>query len=403
MKVKRYFAANMRSALDMVKQEQGPDVLILSNRKVEGGVELVTADELTEQEAARLNERPSTRRSDVEPAKSELSPATEERASVGERVKMFESDDYLWTDDNTMQQMKSDLASLKGLLESQLSGLAWSDFDNRHPLRARLLRVLARIGIAPVLARQLVGNIADDADYQTAWHEVLAVMMSRLQTPSSSVLEAGGRIAVLGPTGVGKSTLVSKLAARYALQHGPESVVIVSMDDRRLGAHQQMKTFGRLIGVAVYPMRDCDELAGLLDTASNRPMVLIDTPGCAPHDQRFSELVLGLDALASNIQMLNVISATTDYLATSKMLAANAELALDACVLTKLDEAASLGPSLSSIIEAGLPLAYTTAGQRVPDDLDAVDPRALIENAVNLAKDAPQCSETAQLEQAFSA
>ena len=439
MKVKRYFAQNMRSALDMIKQEQGPDVLILSNRKVDGGVELITADEITEQEAEQLAARTEARRrpavADV-PAAAPASPAAREDAapvappempapdtdipptrpraarsassrSTSSMERLFpdaQGDrEFLWTDAGTVAQMREELKSLKGLLETQLSGLAWSDFGNRHPLRARLLRVLSQIGISASLARELVAEVPDELDYRAGWHRVLALLVMRLNVLEDPILRHGGRVALLGPTGVGKSTLASKLAARYALAHGAEQVVIVSMDDRRLGAHQQMKAFGRLIGSTVYTLRSLDELAEVLDDTERERFVIIDTPGNVPGDARYHELAEGLDALNANIQLYNVLSATTDYLSATKMFQVTADLPLDACMLTKLDEAATLGPTLSAIIEAGLPLAYTSSGQRVPDDLDTVDARALIERCVELAKSTPAPQDRATVERAFIA
>lgn len=406
MKVKRYFASNMRSALDMIKQDQGPDVLILSNRNVDGGVELITADALSEQEAAKLaaqqvpRRRPDLAVEREAPAKtaSETSPVRQPLLRSGR-----ETEEYLWTDAGTVAQMRDELRNLKGLLETQLSGLAWTDFGSRHPLRARLMRVLSQVGICPGLARSLVENVPDGLDYRAGWHRALALLVMRLRTQNDPIMREGGRIALLGPTGVGKSTVVSKLAARYALKHGSDKVAIVSMDDRRLGAHQQMKAFGRLIGVVVMTARDVPELAGQLEDLAARRLVLIDTPGSAPDDQRFRELALALDGLGAGIQPYNVMSATTDYLASTKLFNVTADLGLAGCILTKLDEAATLGPSLSAIIEAGLPLTYTSAGQRVPDDLDIVDPRALIERTVELAKSSPMPGHRASFEAAFPA
>jgi flagellar biosynthesis protein FlhF len=406
MKVKRYFASNMRSALDMIKLEQGPDVLILSNRKVDGGIELVTADELSEQEVARLTEPTSGTRLPPALAVDEPQAATPAAATpvrAASATYDAQAENYLWTDAGTVTQMREELRSLKSLLETQLSSFAWTDFGGRHPLRARLLRALSRIGITPALARNIVDEVPDELDYQAGWHRVIALLVLRLSVLDDPILRDGGRVALLGPTGVGKSTLVSKLAARYALANGPDAVVIVSLDDRRLGAHQQMKAFGRLIGSPVYTLRDCDELAALFEAMGERRLVLIDTPGNAPDDARYRELVMGLDGLQQRIQMYNVISATTDYLAAAKMLRVTADLALDACILTKMDEAATLGPSLSAIIESRLPLAYTSAGQSVPADLDVVEARKLLQLTVKLAQNTPQSGDPMLLEQAFTA
>ena len=405
MKVKRYFAANMRSALDMIKQDQGPDVLILSNRKVDGGVELITADQLTEQEAARLaGQQTPKRRPDVAIA---VPPAAATPAKPAARrlanVAGLEPHELLWTDATVVTQMREELNNLKGLLESQLSGLAWSDFGSRHPLRARLVRVLGQLGICPELARQVVEDVPDELDYRAGWHRALALLVMRMQTRDDPILRHAGRIALLGPTGVGKSTAVSKLAARYALKVGAEKVGIVSMDDRRLGAHQQMKAFGRLIGVAVHVARNADELAQACHELRGRSLVLIDTPGAAPQDSRYQQLAHSLISLDANIDCYTVLSATTDYLAATKLLRINAALTPAGCIVTKLDEAATLGPSLSAIIEAGLPIAYCSAGQRVPDDLDTVTARNLIERAVELAKSTPAPRDAGAVERAFSA
>ena len=406
MEIKRYFASNMRSALDMIKQAQGPDVLILSNRKVDGGVELITADELTEQEAERLAQQTrKAPRPDLNVP--EKAPADEDDALpvVAAPLLPAEADtrDYLWTDAGVVEQMREELGNLKGLLEYQLSGLAWSKFGSRHPLRARLLRVLNQVGICPALAHSLVAEVPENFDYRAAWQRVLALLVVRIRALDDPIVRHGGVIALLGPTGVGKSTIASKLAAQFALEFGSEKVAIVSMDDRRLGAHQQMKAFGRLIGAAVYVARDVEELNPVLDDLGSRRLVVIDTPGNAPDDARYYQLAADLLNLGSDIQTYNVLSATTDYLAATKLLAVIGDLALTGCILTKIDEAATLGPSLSAIVEADLPLAYTSAGQRVPDNLDLIDVRALVERTIELAKTSPAPDDRAAIERAFTA
>ena len=401
MKVKRYFASTMRSALEMIKQEQGPDVLILSNRKVDGGVELITADELSDKELMRLSSQPDNAAPNAasDTAEVEQGRTAPKREAVSN---LDNGQEFLWTDAGTVDRMREELASLKTLLETQLSGLAWSEFGTRHPLGARLLRVLTRIGICSHLARTLVSQVPDELDYRAGWHRVLALLVLRLQALDDPILKSGGRVALCGPTGVGKTTLTSKLAARYAIKHGADKVAIVSMDDRRLGAHQQMKAFGRLIGTAVFTVRSIAELKGVLNDVAMRRLVLIDTPGLPADDATVHHLLAGLTDADADIQCYNVLAATTDYLATSKSLRATSDMAFTGCMLTKLDEAATLGPSLSAMIEAGLPLAYVSSGQKVPDDLETVDGRALVLRAVEFAKETPQLAEPCTYERAFS-
>lgn len=423
MKVKRYFAQSMRSALDMVKQEQGPDVLILSNRKVDGGIELVTADGMSEQELAQHTPPPravtntapvaqtAISRELQSPVQKSFNNQFKDRPSAAEQStapskpaspKAF-SDDVFWTDNQVVEQMRDELSHLKSLLESQLSGFAWADFGGRHPLRARLLRALSQLGLSPRLSRQLVNEVPDEMDYQAGWHRVLALLITRMQVLDDPIIKTGGAVALLGPTGVGKSTLVSKLAARFALTHGPEAVAIVSLDDHRLGAHQQMSAFGRLIGATVYPLKGVQEMFALSEEFEQRRLVLIDTPGLAPDDQRYFELAASLADFNADISLYNVFSATTDYFAAAKVVAATQDLSLNGCVLTKLDEAATLGSALSAIVESDLPLAYISDGQQVPDDLHAVSARQLIERMVALAGETPRHDAPEILEQAFSA
>ena len=265
-----------------------------------------------------------------------------------------------------------------------------------------MLRVLTRIGICSRLARTLVSQVPDELDYRAGWHRVLALLVLRLQALDDPILKSGGRVALCGPTGVGKTTLTSKLAARYAIKHGADKVAIVSMDDRRLGAHQQMKAFGRLIGTAVFTARSIAELKGALNDVAMRRLVLIDTPGLPADDASVHHLLAGLTDADADIQCYNVLAATTDYLATSKSLRATSDMAFTGCMLTKLDEAATLGPSLSAMIEAGFPFAYVSSGQKVPDDLETVDGRALVLRAVEFAKETPQLAEPCTYERAFS-
>lgn len=393
MKVKRYFAASMRSALELVRQQQGPDVLILSNRKVEGGVELITADGETDpaqMEQFRPKRAPSLTAEDL---RAPLSAPAATRSVTGAS---------LWTNDDTIARMQQELTTIKSLLEEQLSGLAWHEFNGRNPLRARLLRVSARMGINARLGRELVAMIPERLEYQQAWRLLLKLIETRLPILDDPILRRGGRVALCGATGVGKTTLVSKFAARYALAHGAHQVALISTDDQRIGAHQQLKTFGRLLGITVRTARSVEELPGLLELCREKPLILIDTPGLPPEKPAFKQLVADFAAMKAGIDTHLVLSATTDYQSLAKVTRVVGELALSGCMLTKLDEAAVLGPSLSAIIESKLALGYLSAGQQIPDDLEVAGARRLIQQLVTLASQSPLPAESAVIEQAFA-
>ena len=399
MKVRRYFASSMRNALEMIRQEQGPDVLILSNRRVDGGFELLTAaGEVAPELIEKFTPKAKPRLREVLD-EDHAAPAPREPASGEQRVYR---DGVLWTNQDTITQMQAELANIKALLQQQLSGIAWQEFAGRSPERARLLRLLAKAGITPRLARRVVGEVPEELDHPQAWRRALARLAARLHTQDDPILRAGGCFALCGATGVGKTTLTAKLAARYALAHGADEVALISADDQRLGAHQQLKIFGRLAGIAVHAIRHLHELPDCLALLREKPLIIIDSPGFPPGDRRFQELVATLGSQPRPVPTYLVLSATTDYPSIARITDVVARERLAGCMLTKLDEAAILGPALSAIVESGLPIAYTSAGQHVPDDLENPCAKALLQRMLSLAAAAPLPAEPAIIEQAFA-
>ena len=399
MKVKRYYAASMRSALEQVRQEQGPDVVILSNRKVEGGVELLTA--IGEPDAELLEKfTPRVARDRAAPLSvsgTVATPATETPPAAPPPPA-----DALWTRQETVLQMQREIGAIKSLLEQQLSGFAWHDFGQASPLKARLLRVLTQLGISPRLGRTLVAEVDDRREFTAAWRQVLASLQGRLPCLDDPVQRHGGVVALCGSTGVGKTTLVSKLAGRYALTHGSARVALISTDDQRLGAHQQLRTFGRLVGITVLSVQGIDELPETLAELQDRDLVLLDLPGFAPADPAFRRTLTTLARLPDGVQTYLTLSASTDFHALERVVAAVDGLPLAGCCLTKLDEAATLGPALSAVAAARLPVAYVTAGQQVPDDIAVATPEKLCAELINMGKASPLPVESAVLEQAFT-
>ncbi len=389
MKVRRYFASSMREALEAVRRDQGSDALILSNRNVEGGIELMIA----------IGEGGQTVSTDMPPLRTGEDSA--EKVFQSGRQNTTAGSTALWTHPDTVTQMQRELGAIKGLIEQQLSSFAWHDFRGRHPLHARLMDDLTAIGFAPHLGRKLVETIDNVREYDAAWQQLLTALQLRLRAIDDPLCH-GGRAAFCGATGVGKTTLVSKLAARYALRHGTESVALISADEQRLGAHHQLKTFGRLLGIQVEAARDQATLRTCLDSLQDKSLVLIDLPGYAPQDAQFSQIALDSSQLGTPVDLYLVAAATTEYLALNRVVKALSGLPIAGCCLTKLDEAAAVGAALSMLYESRLPLAYISQGQQVPDDALQISLQGLIQRAETLSAQHPVPSMRSGVERVLS-
>lgn len=413
MKIKRYFAADMRQAIRMVRDEQGPDAVILSNRRVDGGIEIIAAvdyDEAllesgvsaatTTTSSAAQSPAPIADKPKLKPAPAPIvaaaSPRTESVATP-----LFKSRDIEWSQDPAISEMRREVKALRGLLEDQLAHLAWGDLARNQPQRAALMRRLMGMGLAPELCRQLSDQVEADSDSENNWRQAMALLAQLLPVADDEILSTGGVVALVGPTGVGKTTTVAKLAARFALRHGHRQVALISTDNYRIGAHEQLLTYGRILGVPVQTASDQDELHSLLQGMDDKKLVLIDTAGMSQRDVRLSEQLATLHGGSPLIKTYLVLSAATQQSGLDEAVRAFQRVPLSGCILTKVDEATRLGDALSSIIHSRLPLAYIGDGQRVPEDMHPARAHGLISRAVALLQhNAPQLEDT-YMAQAF--
>lgn len=390
MKVRRYVAPDMRRALAMVRQAQGPEVMILSNRPVDGGVELITADDEGAAPGSDAADAalPEGRHGATAPGK--------DLPQAGAYA------EALWTREPVMEAMRTELRSLRRLVESQIAGLAWGDLGRRHPLRAGMLRRLVTLGFAPRVAQDLVAEVPETLREHDAWHRTLAVVARRLRVAGEVLGGRGGVYALVGPTGVGKTTLIAKLAARQVLAGGADSVALITTDARRIGAHEQLRSFGRILGVPVWVAGDAQELRRALDAALDRRLVLVDTAGAGGCERDLGELGAMLGAGAPALRVVLVMAAVTQAGVLEGLLAPYRGLAPWAALLTKLDESNALGAALGTAIAAELPIAGISAGQRIPEDLEAVSAAALVARAVQMARQGGAGADDVLLEAAFT-
>lgn len=383
MKIKRFQARNMREAMNRVREELSGDAVILESRRLADGVEVVAAvdyDETPAQQTLRAVQAaepppPAAPRPQYTPAPSP-SPWS---ARSG---------------DSELASLRREIAEVKSLMQSQLAGLSWSREKMQQPQRAGLFRALLGLGLEPALARELSGEVSAEQDADQAKRSVLSGLARKLPVlPREPLIDtAGGQqvLALVGPTGVGKTTTIAKLAARYAERHGSRDIALVSTDHYRIGAQEQLFHYGRLLGVPVQTARDAGELEALLGRLADRRLILIDTAGMGPRDRLLSNQLSLLRPLAGRLSTYLVMPGGASAGDCDHIVAQFRATPLAGCILTKLDEATRIGAALSAAVRHQLALAWVCDGQRVPEDLCAVRAEDLVRRACELARLLPQ-------------
>ncbi|WP_390623647.1 flagellar biosynthesis protein FlhF [Vibrio mangrovi] len=284
-----------------------------------------------------------------------------------------------------IELMKEDINSIRRLLEHQVSGLMWQEVERREPLRAMLIKRLSRMGLSLELADQLACYIPEDTPPPKAWRALLGLVSDQIPVVNQDILKKGGVVALLGPTGVGKTTTVAKLAARAAMEYGSDNVALVTTDTYRIGAHEQLAIYGRIMGCPVKVAKDSNELADVIQQLRNRRLILVDTAGMGQRDVRLSEQ---LDTLmqdrGSAIKSYLVLPATAQRKVLQETIDHFRRIPLSGCIMTKLDESLSLGEFVSVVVENALPVAYIANGQRVPEDIVIAQPKYMVAKANEL-------------------
>ncbi len=429
MQIKRYLAPTMREAIAQVREEQGPDAVILSNRRVEEGMEVIAAVDYDETLIARAlaqaagKARPSTAQpatravsssaatvtapvaaaaaasttaasayaSAVPPPQSKLH-AARKSEPVREPARGAHQDEKAAaSNEPAIMRMRDEMHTLRQMLETQLAGIAWGELGRRDPLKAKALRDLAALDIHPQIAREIVQDLPQLKTLRESWKVPLALLTRRIPIAKTNPFEEGGVMAVVGPTGVGKTTTIAKLAARFALKYGARNVAMVSTDTYRIGAREQLHTYARILNVPMHVVQDREDLAHVLGALSGRKLILIDTAGMSQRDMRLNEQFETLRHEGTRIDVVLALSAAGDAGCldeTVRLFTQAGKSNLAGCILTKLDEAAGLGAPLSVLIRHGLPMLYLCTGQRVPEDLHLAHGKHawLVERAVKLRR-----------------
>jgi flagellar biosynthesis protein FlhF len=419
MKVKRFFAQSMAEALRQVRDQMGEDAVILSNRRVDGGVEIVCALDYDENMArqrlgdaateatngSRLAElqadqhrkletelnRSRDRIRDVRDGESEQNKADQPRpAATDEFARAYpefgaesanEFSEKVYSGE--LAQMRVEISSLRDMMSAQRGETAAK--PGASAVQQRLAERLQEFGLGAELSASLARRHREGR-LEDGWKHSLKLLVAGLKTTRGEWADEGGVYALVGPTGCGKTTTIGKLAAHYVLRHGPESLALVTTDRYRVAAHEQLFVFGRILNVPVRVVDERHSLDDILNDLSDRHLVLIDTAGLTSSDKGYEEQLNELARSHHQIKTHLVASATSQPRIMKSVWHCYKMANLSGCVVTKTDEALTLGEALGFVMETGLPVAYYTNGQKIPEDLHRAESVPLVRMAVERLK-----------------
>ncbi|TFW32062.1 flagellar biosynthesis protein FlhF [Massilia horti] len=406
MNVKKFTAETSRDALRKVREALGPDAVILSNRPVGGVVEILAIDNndvaslaAPPVESEMAQPRPQLQQLH-EPAPHSAF-AEQNYANRSAPQPAFDMDAMtsmvsaalVKAKESTVAEMSgmmNELRAMRGLMETQLAELSWGATQQREPQKAGVLREMLAAGFSATLARYLVDKLPANKDAAQSLRWIKTVLARNLVAMSNedAILEQGGVFALVGPTGVGKTTSTAKLAARCVMRHGPNKLALITTDAYRIGGHEQLRIYGKILGVMVHSVKDEADLRIALKELKNKHTVLIDTIGMSQRDQMVTEQVAMLSGSGADVKRLLCLNATSTNETLNEVVRAYQGSGLAGVIMTKLDEAASIGGVLDVLVRQKLNLHYISNGQRVPEDLHLADRAMLIDRAFRSRREA---------------
>ena len=381
MKIKRFTAETMREAIRNVRETWGPDAVILSNKKLGNGVEITAAIDFEEEEveklAVEMARAPSSPEKTIQATTPPARPAaaaqrqatTHSSTQLSQENSLLNASPVLDNQPGLLSDLRQEISDLRGLIEGELTQMAWREIGQRNPRKAALMRKLKGLGLKRDLCTKLASTNLMHGDDGTAWKKALIELASMLAEGDHNLLETGGTYAIIGSTGVGKTTTVAKLAAQYSLRHGADKIGLITTDCFRIGGVDQLSTFGKLLDIPVFLATDRFELSDILDQLSDKELILIDTAGMSQRDVELSKQLATLTGAGHDIQFYLTLSATAQQAITSEIMRVFSDVKLAGTVVTKVDEAASLGGVLNALIGYQLPTLFISNGQKVPEDL----------------------------------
>jgi flagellar biosynthesis protein FlhF len=358
-------APSSREALRLVRERLGPDAVVLSNRVTAEGVEVVAALEGFAAAPAAAPVAVAAPVAAAAPASPASPPAAESEAVLRE------------------------IHSMRGMIEEQLAGMAWNDQQRRDPVRGHLLRTLLGAGFSARLAKDILQDLPTGQSHAQGMDYAKAELARRvpLLEDEGALLDEGGVYALMGPTGVGKTTTTAKLAARCVMRFGADRLALVTTDSYRIGAYEQLRIYGQILGVAVYAVKDAADLDRVLAGLRDKHMVLIDTVGMSQRDRAVAGQIAMLSGANRPVKRLLLLNASSHGDTLNEVVQAyrhgerpGGDWDLAGCIFTKVDEATHPGALIDMAIRHQLPVHYISSGQKVPEHLVPADGKALVDS-----------------------
>jgi flagellar biosynthesis protein FlhF len=403
MTMKKFLAKTTRQALMQVKEELGEDATIISNRSINGWTEILARSEsitlpgsnlfdstpMGKQQAEKtlqakkvqetvdlLNGRSTPK---VQPSAVEIIPVQDKPIEIINHPQI--------------QGVLKELREMRNQFQAQLETLSTSTLEF-SPNKRDLMSQFLSAGFNLDLAKRVISKLPADFSAKEAkpWAmNLLAKNMQALEN-EAEIMSQHGIYALLGPTGVGKTTTIAKIASRFVLKHGNQDIALISTDTYRIGGHEQLRIYGKILGVEVYAAKDAQELQQTLDKLQDKKLILIDMAGLSQKDKMVSNQLDMLCEASRDIKKIICLNASGTLDTLNNVSKAFAGRGLDGCIITKVDEAIGLGSVINVVLQNKLKIYYLTNGQRVPEDIALVDKIALVEVAFNQDDSSEQAS-----------
>jgi len=417
MEVKRFFSTTMQDVLKMVREELGPDAVILSNSKVEGGVEIVAALDYEEELAndsiesqvsvhgepspsqlarmhaekhVRLQKEMDSARKRIEGVRTKrqksdvLNPAKNQQGKAqATEVESLKNTQAL----SELSDMRAEILEIKGLINGQPKRSELHlESRSKSMVQQQIEKTLDSLCLSSSIQKNILNSNAlksavEDLEFGPAWEKISHQIESAVHVEHEELIDRGGVIALVGPTGSGKTMTIGKMAAQYVMKYGSENVALVTTDRFRIAAHEQLKVFGRILNVPVHTVDERHGLDTILGQLKHKKLVLIDTAGLMHSDVCWSEQLQELKMSTHKIKNYLVVSSVGQYQVMCSTYQNYKVAGLAGAIITKVDEAVSLGEVLSFLIDTRLKASYFTDGQRVPEDIHLFDRHDIFERA----------------------